>query len=111
MVRDRPGLVRAVVDGTRRGYRLAASDPGRVLDDLLAGTNGLDRNEERAQLDALERAHAFVPPASFAGGGGWLVTWSKWEAAHGIVGRPPDLGQIFSFKFELKSAITPLAQR
>jgi len=113
-----PELVRDVVDATRRGYVFAASHRREALDDLLAGTSGLDRGEEGAQLDALNEALAFVPAASFlpagnfrpgarAGGSRpWLLNWPKWEADHGVVERPPELRKIFSFMFEPRSGIT-----
>lgn len=56
---QRPGLVKGVVDATRRGYRLASNDPGRALDDLLTSNPDLDRAEAAAQLRALDRARAF----------------------------------------------------
>jgi putative hydroxymethylpyrimidine transport system substrate-binding protein len=108
-LRNDPGLVRGVVDATRRGYALAAYHPGKALDDLLARTSGLDRGEEAAQLDALDGASAFVPAASFLiGGSPWLEEWPKWEAEHGIVNRPPALGRMFSFGFEPDSSATLL---
>lgn len=58
---DHPALVRAMVRATRRGYRLAARDPGRALDDLLAANPALDRADTAAQLRALVRAKAFTP--------------------------------------------------
>ena len=102
-LRDDPGLVRAVVDATRRGYVFAASHRAEALDDLLAGTSGLDRGEEGAELDALERARAFVPAASFRNdgeGGSWQIGWPKWEVCHGIVDRRPQLRKMFAFRFE-----------
>ena len=44
---DDPDLVRAVVDATTRGYRLAVErSRARRLDDLLAADRGLDRAEQ-----------------------------------------------------------------
>jgi putative hydroxymethylpyrimidine transport system substrate-binding protein len=59
--RRRPGLVNGVIAATRRGYRVAARDPGRALADLLASNPDLDRAEVSAQLRALDRARAFSP--------------------------------------------------
>jgi len=59
--REQPGLVRAVVRATHRGYGLAIDHPGRALDDLLAANPDLDRAETAAQLAALNRARAFQP--------------------------------------------------
>ena len=88
-----PGLVKKVVEATREGYALAARDPGRALDDLLTGASGLDRADQKAELRALERANAFAHDGRFAGS--WLHTWPRWEAAHGIVRRPPNVNQLF----------------
>ena len=48
-----PGLVRSVVDATRRGYAFAERDPARALDDLLAAEPALERADQQAQLRVL----------------------------------------------------------
>ena len=98
-----PSLVQKVVDATRQGYAFAAKNPAAALDDLLASDPELARSDQRAQLDALENADAFSPPADFLNQGAhsrWLQTWPRWEADNGIVKRPPDLGAMISFAFQ-----------
>jgi ABC-type nitrate/sulfonate/bicarbonate transport system substrate-binding protein len=89
-----PGLVRDVVDSTREGYRLAEQHPANAVKDLLDEVQGLDANDERAQMRALTQAKAFTPPLSFDNGADWQKTWPRWEAAHGIVATPPDLHRL-----------------
>jgi putative hydroxymethylpyrimidine transport system substrate-binding protein len=88
-----PGLVRAVVDGTERGYRRVVGDPSVGLDDLLSEVDGLDRDEQEAQLDALMRAHAFEPVGAFDERALW--EWARWDLRHGLVGQRPDVGATF----------------
>jgi NitT/TauT family transport system substrate-binding protein/putative hydroxymethylpyrimidine transport system substrate-binding protein len=87
--RSRPALVRSVREATAKGYLLAAHDPSRALGDLLAGTDGLNADEQRSELRALNSA------AAFAGVGHFrpvpLTRWSRWEVARGIVDRRPSL--------------------
>ncbi len=101
-LRSDPELVSQVRAATRAGYELAARKPGRALDDLLAGTGGLDRDEQRAELNALERANAFAHDGSFRGA--WLRTWPKWEAEHRIVSKPPKVGELFDLNIRSGSA-------
>jgi putative hydroxymethylpyrimidine transport system substrate-binding protein len=88
-----PGSVRAVVDGTERGYRRVVSDPSVGVEDLISGVDGLDRDEQKAQLDALMRAHAFEPVGAFDEGA--LREWARWDARHGVVDEPPDIATAF----------------
>jgi putative hydroxymethylpyrimidine transport system substrate-binding protein len=90
---EHSGLVRHVVDATNQGYAFAARNPSAALDDLLAGASGLDRDDQRAELAALEKAHAFSGEGRFTGA--WLKTWPRWEVQHGIVKRPPDPSRLF----------------
>ncbi|MGH2924877.1 MAG: hypothetical protein ACRDK1_02765, partial [Solirubrobacterales bacterium] len=57
------------------------------LDDLLAGSDGLDRAQQRAQLDALLSADAVRPGQGF-GDEAAVRRWLGWETAHGILERP-----------------------
>jgi NitT/TauT family transport system substrate-binding protein/putative hydroxymethylpyrimidine transport system substrate-binding protein len=98
MIKHHAGLVRSVVDATRRGYGLAGSRPHEALDDLLATNPSLDRGDERAQLGALNAANAFRPAATFTGS--WLRTWPAWEADHGIVSKPVDIHGLLSLAFQ-----------
>jgi hypothetical protein len=88
---DQPGFARAVSRATVRGYRFEVNHPEDALDDLLAGSDGLDRAEQEAQLrallaaDAVEPSDAFLVPTK-------VVRWLRWEVGHGIVerlDRPP----------------------
>lgn len=94
---NHPGLARAVSAATVRGYRFEAEHPGRALDDLLAGSSGLDRAEQGAQLRALLAADAVEPSSAFMAPGK-VGRWLRWEVSHGIVkgplARPP--GRMFS---------------
>ena len=76
-LRHRAGLVRGVVDATRKGYAVARERPGAALEALLAASPGLDRPETAAQLRALDAADAFVPhlppKEAQAGGRPWAV--------------------------------------
>jgi putative hydroxymethylpyrimidine transport system substrate-binding protein len=85
-----PGLVRAVVAATRRGYAFAEAQPDKALDDLLAADPALDRSEQQAQLKALLPD---LHPASFDPQ--VLHAWSTWDVAHGLLQHPVDLSRTF----------------
>jgi putative hydroxymethylpyrimidine transport system substrate-binding protein len=87
-------LVEEVVDATTRGYSLAADDPERALDDLLASDSSLDRADQAAELRALDAADAFRDPGEFDRA--VLAEWSTWEVEHGIVEQPPDPERTFA---------------
>ena len=93
---ERPELVRAMVEATARGYRAVASDPGAALDDLPDAVPVLDEPEQRAQLDALLAAGAIG--AGVRLDPGVLADWARWDAEHGIVARPPKLGDAFALE-------------
>ncbi len=86
-----PRLVRSVVAATTRGYQLTLRDPKSALDDLLAANPGLDRADQQAQLRVL--LPAFAPPGQLRTSA--LVAWARWDAAHGILHRPLNVGQAF----------------
>jgi putative hydroxymethylpyrimidine transport system substrate-binding protein len=91
---DEQELVRAVVDATTRGYRLADRDPTRTLH-LLFEDPGLRSADLVPQLRALDAAGAL-------GGDGRfdprvLRAWARWDAEHAIVKRPPDVKRAFVF--------------
>lgn len=54
-----PELVEAVQAGLERGYELAASEPDGALEDLVDAVDGLDRDSQGAQMEALSEADAF----------------------------------------------------
>jgi ABC-type nitrate/sulfonate/bicarbonate transport system substrate-binding protein len=87
------GLVRQMVAATTRGYSLAAQDPDRALDDLLAADAALDRGEQVAESRALERRHAFEPVGRFDQR--VLDAWASWEVERGILDRQPDVANAF----------------
>ena len=93
ILREDRTLVDSVVDATARGYALAAGEQARALDDLLAANPELDRDEQTAELRALDRAQAFTPAGQFTTS--WPAKWRAWEAEHGIVDRPPDVRRMF----------------
>jgi putative hydroxymethylpyrimidine transport system substrate-binding protein len=90
-VDSRPGLVRSMVDATRRGYAFTTQNPDRALDDLLAEAPGLDRAEQAAQLRVLLPD---LQPAPFDLG--VLREWARWDLEHGLLERPLAVGAAFS---------------
>jgi ABC-type nitrate/sulfonate/bicarbonate transport system substrate-binding protein len=92
-----PSLARHAVRATARGYSLAAAHPAGALDDLLTADPSLDRDEQAAELRALERRHAFEPVGRCDRG--VLRAWAGWDVKHGILGRRPDLAHAFDCRF------------
>ncbi len=92
-----PALARAVVRTLVRGYRETLVDPASAVAALAAGAPGVDPGVARAELDAVSpvlaapggRVGALDPAA--------LRAWARWEAATGIVPRPPDVDRAFAF--------------
>ena len=91
---DDPDLVRSVVEAATRGYVVVARDPKRALDDLLAEDPSLEEADQAAELRALDGGAAFRNPGRFDRAA--LIRWSRWEAEHGIVKRPPDPKRTFA---------------
>ncbi len=85
-----PSLARRVVEGTTRGYALAAKDPALALDDLLDANDSLDRDEQAAELHALEGSRAFQPVGRFDRSA--VAAWARWDVQHGILRHPPQGG-------------------
>ena len=54
-----PQLVRAMREATRAGYADVVASPDAALDALVAAVDGLEREAQAAQLDALLEADAF----------------------------------------------------
>ncbi len=88
LARHQPELVRAMRGATVQGYRFELEHPDRALDELLAASNGLDPDEERAQLRSLLDAHAVQPGRAFDDEPSELGRWLRWEVDHGILERP-----------------------
>ncbi len=89
-----PELVAAVVEATGQGYDDVVKDPESALDDLVAAVPDLDRGDQRAQLEALLEADALGPGVALERRP--LEAWAAWEAAHGIVAKPPAVAQAFA---------------
>jgi putative hydroxymethylpyrimidine transport system substrate-binding protein len=89
--REKPALVSAMVDATRRGYGFAVSHPARALADLLAEVPSLDRGDQRAQLEALLPD---LRPVTFSQPN--LRAWAAWDLEHGLLERPLDVGAAFA---------------
>jgi putative hydroxymethylpyrimidine transport system substrate-binding protein len=88
-----PGLVRSVLDATRRGYAFTEQNPGKALGDLLAADPALDRADQRAQLDVLLpdlHPNPFDPKV--------LHAWAGWDLEHGLLKRPLDVDAAFQLK-------------
>lgn len=88
---DSPELVDAMVDATARGYRFTTQHPARALGDLLDAVPGLDRADQRAQLDALL---PILHPAPFSYP--TLRRWADWDVDHGLLQREPAVGRLFN---------------
>jgi len=87
-------LVQALVRATREGEAFVVAHPSAALHDLLGATSGLDREEQRAQLHALLRAHAFDTREGFDSR--TLTALARWDLEHGIVDHPIDLRAAFA---------------
>ena len=89
---DADGIA-ATVAAIGEGYDEVVADPEAGLDALTAAVPELDRESQRAQLEAVLPAfgdtRAFDPAV--------LREWAKWDAEHGIVEQPPDIGKTFDF--------------
>lgn len=84
----------ATVDGIRSGYLTAINRPEVALDDLVAAIPGLERDDQAAQLAALEGA--FGNPMRLDRG--VLEDWAEWDARYGIVDEPVDVVEAFDLK-------------
>ena len=92
-LRDRPDLVREMVDATNAGYDDVEGDPQAGLTALLDAVPDLDAGDQRRQLAALTDADAFrrageLDPAT-------LGSWEHWDREHGILSKPLDVTAAF----------------
>ena len=92
LLKSDPDLVDAVVSATRRGYEVTERDPEKALGDLLAANKslGLDRAEQKAQLDVLLpdlHPRPFDPAV--------LRAWAIWDLRHGLLEKPLDVQEAF----------------
>jgi putative hydroxymethylpyrimidine transport system substrate-binding protein len=91
LLRSDPELVRSVVAATERGYRFTLARPRESLGDLAESVPGIDRGLQDAELRALLpalRPVGLLEPAI-------LLRWARWDAAHGILDRPPRVRRLF----------------
>jgi putative hydroxymethylpyrimidine transport system substrate-binding protein len=85
-----PGLVRAVVAATRRGYAFAKRNPDAALDALLSADPSLERSDQQAQLKVLL---PILDPERFDLG--VLSEWASWDLKHGLLETPLSVQQAF----------------
>lgn len=92
-----PALARAVIRALVRGYDEALVDPASAVAALAAGARGVDPKVARAELDAV--SSVLAAPGGRVGvlDRAALRAWARWEAASGIVARPPDIDRAFDF--------------
>jgi NitT/TauT family transport system substrate-binding protein/putative hydroxymethylpyrimidine transport system substrate-binding protein len=91
LLRRDPELVRSVVAATERGYRFTLDRPQESVGDLAKSVPGIDRGLQAAELRGLLpalRPVGRLDPAT-------LARWGRWDAAHGILDRPPRVRRLF----------------
>lgn len=94
-LRERRGVVTAVVRAIRRGYATDREDPESAVGDVLAGTRGLDRGLLEAEVNAVDADFADANGRVGALDAGQLRAWARWEQRVGIVKRVPDVSRAF----------------
>jgi NitT/TauT family transport system substrate-binding protein/putative hydroxymethylpyrimidine transport system substrate-binding protein len=94
-LRARPALSSEVVAALVRGYRAARADPAAAAAALESAVPGLDPRLVAAQLQVLLPAFATADGRVGLLERPVLERWARWEAAFGIVRRPPDISQAF----------------
>ncbi len=87
---QKPSLVHGMIAATSEGYQFAVEHPRQALDDLLAASPGLDREDQAAQLRALGPE---ITPRPFCRD--VLQAWAKWDLEHGLLERPIDVEKAF----------------
>ncbi len=92
-LQDRPGLVRAMVRATRRGYRLVEAAPQKALGDLLAANPSLQRADQAAQLEVLLPVLRPLPFDEAV-----LGEWSTWASSHALLPHPLDIRKAFDLE-------------
>lgn len=92
-LRERRAELAALIDGIDEGYRLARDDPRAAVEDLLATVPGLDRSEQRRQLDSLLGALG----ANRSLDRNAVRAWAGWARRHGIVDEELELDAAFDF--------------
>jgi putative hydroxymethylpyrimidine transport system substrate-binding protein len=95
LIETDPEVVDAVVDATVEGYEIAVQTPSAAFNSLVSLNPDLVPGEMAAQLHALRPA---LRPAGELDAEA-LEAWAKWDAEHGIVDEPPDVGEAFDPTF------------
>lgn len=92
LLKSDPKLVEAIVSATRRGYETTEENPEAALTDLLAANKslGLDRGEQKAQLNVLLPA---LHPKPF--NPSVLQAWATWDLKHGLLEKSLDVKEAF----------------
>jgi len=90
---EQPELVEDAVAATARGYEAAVDDPGAAIEALANRVDGLDTDEQHAQLRALLDAGALSAELGLEEDA--LAGWARWSVANGILGRRPPVRQTF----------------
>jgi putative hydroxymethylpyrimidine transport system substrate-binding protein len=82
---------KALLQGLARGYGVLNSDPQSALDDLLSAVDGLERDSQQAQFDALRSAGAFSAANGATPTSGLPAratsAWLDWATSHGLIDR------------------------
>jgi putative hydroxymethylpyrimidine transport system substrate-binding protein len=91
LLRDDRELIDHVVGATQQGYYRVRSNPAIGLDALVDAVDGLDRESQAAQLQALTDARAFSGdpgPAVFE-------AYVRWAGRHGVIQPGTTVRQLF----------------
>jgi putative hydroxymethylpyrimidine transport system substrate-binding protein len=89
-----PDLIESVRLSVADGYRSVVRDPDAALDALIGATNGLDRAEQEAQLDALRAVDAFHPAGEFVPE--HVDAWLEWARDGGVITDPAAVRPAFA---------------
>jgi NitT/TauT family transport system substrate-binding protein/putative hydroxymethylpyrimidine transport system substrate-binding protein len=91
-----PELVDDLRLGIADGYRSVVQEPDAALDALIAQTNGLDRAEQEAQLDALRAVDAFHPAGELVPE--HVEAWLNWAGDAGLLKDPATVRPAFGLQ-------------
>jgi ABC-type nitrate/sulfonate/bicarbonate transport system substrate-binding protein len=83
---DEAEMVASVREAIAEGYRSVVQEADAALDALIAGTDGLDRAEQEAQLDALRAVDSFHPAGELVPE--HVDAWLRWARDGGIIDDP-----------------------
>ena len=90
LILEEPDVIEAMQTGLVKGYALADRDPMAALSELLSSVDGLEREIQEAQMDALAKADAFgsgVVPGTVVDER--LDNWFRFARNAGIAGARP----------------------